>query len=34
MASKLSDDGHKSHPTPSLMPPLASIADKAVNFTS
>jgi hypothetical protein len=32
MASKSSDDGHKSHPTPSLMPPLASVADEAVNF--
>jgi hypothetical protein len=32
MASKSSDDGHKSHPTPSLMPPLASIADEAIDF--
>jgi hypothetical protein len=32
MASESSDDGHKSHPTPSLMPPLASIAPEAVNF--
>jgi hypothetical protein len=34
MASKSSDDGHKSHPTPSLMPSLASVADEAVNFAS
>jgi hypothetical protein len=32
MVSKSSDDGHKSHPTPSLMPSLASVADEAVNF--
>jgi hypothetical protein len=32
MASVSSDDGHKSHPTSSLMPPLASVALKAVNF--
>jgi hypothetical protein len=32
MASESSDDGHKSHPTSSLMPPLASVALKAVNF--
>jgi hypothetical protein len=32
MAFKSSDDGHKSHPTPSLMPSLASVADEAINF--
>jgi hypothetical protein len=32
MASKSSDDGHKSHQTPSLMPPLASVALEAVNL--
>jgi hypothetical protein len=32
MASKSSDDGNKSHLTPSLMPSLASVADEAVNF--
>jgi hypothetical protein len=32
MASESSDDGHKSHPTASLMPPLASVALEAVNF--
>jgi hypothetical protein len=32
MASKSSDDGHKSHQTPLLMPPLASAALEAVNF--
>jgi hypothetical protein len=32
MASKSSDDGHKRHPTPSLMPSLASVADEAVNL--
>jgi hypothetical protein len=33
MAFKSSDkNGHKSHTTPSLMPPLASVALKAVNF--
>jgi hypothetical protein len=34
MASKSSDDDHKSHPTLSLMPPLAFVADEAINFTS
>jgi hypothetical protein len=34
MAYESSDDGHKSHPTPSLMPSLASVALKAVNFAS
>jgi hypothetical protein len=32
MASKSSCDGHKSHPTPSQMSPLASVAVEAVNF--
>jgi hypothetical protein len=32
MASKSSDDGHKSHPTSLLMSPLASVALEAVNF--
>jgi hypothetical protein len=32
MASESSDDGHESHPTPSLMPSLASVANEAVNF--
>jgi hypothetical protein len=32
MASKSSDDGRQSHPTPSLMPPLASEAIEAVDF--
>jgi hypothetical protein len=32
MASKSSDDGRHSHPTPSSMPSLASVALEAVNF--
>jgi hypothetical protein len=32
MAPESSDDGRQSHPTPSLMPHLASIALEAVNF--
>jgi hypothetical protein len=32
MASKSSDDGRQSHPTPSLMPHLASVALEAVYF--
>jgi hypothetical protein len=32
MASESLDDGHKSHPTSSLMPSLASSAIEAVNF--
>jgi hypothetical protein len=32
MASESSDDGHKSHPTPSLMPFLVSVALEAFNF--
>jgi hypothetical protein len=32
MATESSGDGHKSHPTPSLMPPLASEAIEAVDF--
>jgi hypothetical protein len=34
MAFKSSDDGHRSHPTPSLMPSLASAALEAINFAS
>jgi hypothetical protein len=32
MATESSGDGHKSHPTPSLMPLLASEAIEAVDF--
>jgi hypothetical protein len=32
MATETMSDGHKSHPTPSLMPPLASEAILAVDF--
>jgi hypothetical protein len=32
MASESSGDGYKSHPTPSLMPPLASEAIEAIDF--
>jgi hypothetical protein len=32
MASESSDNGHESHLTPSMMPPLASEAIEAVNF--
>jgi hypothetical protein len=32
MASKSSDDGHKSHPTPSPMPSLVSVALSAIDF--
>jgi hypothetical protein len=32
MASESSDDGPESHPTPSMMPPLASEAIEVVNF--
>jgi hypothetical protein len=34
MAYESSDNGHKSHPTPSLMPSLASVVLEAVNFAS
>jgi hypothetical protein len=34
MAFKSSEDDHRSHPTPFLMPSLASAALKAVNFAS
>jgi hypothetical protein len=34
MAYESSDDGHKSHPTPSLTPSFASVALEAVNFAS
>jgi hypothetical protein len=34
MAFKSSDNGHRSHPTPSLMPSLASVAIEAVNLAS
>jgi hypothetical protein len=34
MAFKPSNDGHRSHPTPSLMPSLASVAIEAVNLAS
>jgi hypothetical protein len=32
MASESSGDGYKSHPTPLLMPPLASEAIDAIDF--
>ena len=32
MASESSDDGRQSHPAPSLMPPLASVALEAIDF--
>jgi hypothetical protein len=34
MAFKSSDNGHRSHPTPLLMPPLTSVALEAINFAS
>jgi hypothetical protein len=34
MAYESSDDGHRSHPTPLLMPSLASVALEAVYFAS
>jgi hypothetical protein len=32
MASESSGDGYKSHPTPSLIPPLASEAIETIDF--